>query len=276
VRSQESPTLITEPPTTPLKEREKMAEILFEKFEIPAMYVGIQGVLSLYTAGSTTGIVVDMGHDVCFIVPVYEGHAIPNGIFTMNFAGKEITNFMVKSLEEKGHKFSESNKFDVGQTIKEKLGYVALNFDEELSREANASVPYELPDGQVISVGIDRFRTPETLFKPNLVKINSAGIHENTHGSISRCDVDIRKELYANIVLAGGTSIFPGMKERMQKEMTALAPGTTKVKIIEPAGRKFSDWNGGSQLGSLSTFKSMWVTKDNFDENGPSVVAKIQ
>merc|ERR1712061_972915 len=131
---------------------------------------------------------------------------------------------------------------------------------------------YELPDGQVITIGNERFRAPEALFQPSFLGMESCGIHETTYNSIMKCDVDIRKDLYANTVMSGGTTMYPGIADRMQKEITALAPSTIKIKIIAPPERKYSVWIGGSILASLSTFQQMWITKQEFDECGPSIV----
>lgn len=102
--------------------------------------------------------------------------------------------------------------------------------------------------------------------------MEACGIHETTFNSIMKCDVDIRKDLYGNIVLSGGTTMYPGIGDRMQKEITALAPATMKIKIIAPPERKYSVWIGGSILASLSTFQQMWISKQEYDEAGPSVV----
>ena len=102
--------------------------------------------------------------------------------------------------------------------------------------------------------------------------MEAAGIHEFTYNSIMKCDVDIRKDLYANIVLSGGTTMFPGIGERMTKELTALAPSTMKIKVVAPPERKYSVWIGGSILSSLSTFQSMWISKAEYDESGPAIV----
>jgi len=102
--------------------------------------------------------------------------------------------------------------------------------------------------------------------------METAGIHESTYNSIMKCDIDIRKDLYANIVLSGGTTMYPGIADRMQKEITTLSPATMKVKVIAPPERKYSVWIGGSILSSLSTFASMWITKEEYDESGPSIV----
>ena len=133
-------------------------------------------------------------------------------------------------------------------------------------------VSYELPDGQTITVNDQRFRCPEALFKPILIGKELPGFHEITYQSIMKCDVDIRKDLYSNIVMSGGTTMFPGIPERLSKEVTALAPSTMKIKVVAPMERKFLVWIGGSILSSLSTFQTMWITKAEYQETGASIV----
>ncbi|MCH7505027.1 actin, cytoplasmic 2, partial [PVC group bacterium] len=98
------------------------------------------------------------------------------------------------------------------------------------------------------------------------------GIHLTTYTSIMKCDVDIRKDLYGNIVMSGGTTMFEGITERMNKEIVALAPDTMRIKIVAPPERKYSVWIGGSILASLSTFQQMWISKKEYDESGPGIV----
>ena len=131
---------------------------------------------------------------------------------------------------------------------------------------------YELPDGQVITVGSERFRCPEVLFNPALLGMEAVGVHDTTFNSIMKCDVDIRKDLYGNIVLSGGTTMFAGIADRMSKEVSGLAPSSMKIKVVAPPERKFSVWIGGSILASLSTFQQMWIAKSEYDESGPSIV----
>ncbi|EFC35319.1 predicted protein [Naegleria gruberi] len=155
--------------------------------------------------------------------------------------------------------------------MKEKLCYVTTNFEEESKKGSLLETEYELPDGNIITIGSEKFRTTEVFFHPNLIGMEVGGIHEHIATSIRKCDVDIRKEMYSNIVLSGGSTLFNGIAERLSNELQEISP-SMKNRIIALPDRKYQAWVGGSIFASLSTYNKMCIRKEEYDETGPNIV----
>lgn len=270
------PVILTESPLNPKGNREKMVTIMFEKFGVPKLYVANSEILSLNlsakTKTKTTGLVISIGETCSYTVPIYEGYVKLEGVQCLYIGGKHLTDYLNKIIKVRGYTLDDKK---VIADIKEKLGYVALDFEDHLNIAASTSQfdkNYELSDGQIITIGAERFRCAEPLFKPSLLGKEHQGIHDMAYNSIMKCDINIRKELFENIVLSGGSTMFEGIAARMEKEIRSMAPESMKVKVIADSDRKYGAYKGGSILGSLSTFEQQWITKEEYYESGPSIV----
>jgi actin-related protein len=250
---------------------------MFQTFNVPGFYVAIQAVLSLYAAGRFTGCVTDSGDGVTHVVPIYDGYSLPHSIIRLNLAGRDLTKYMVKILNEKGHHFTTSAEEEIVKNMKETVCYVALNYEDELSKSQKGEIKekeYEMPDGSKVMIGDQCFRCPEVLFDPSKLGLEIDGIHKATNNSILKSDIDVRKDLYQNIVLSGGTTLYSGLPERLLKELKELANPqmAAKIKVVAANERKYCVWIGGSILSSISTFSEMWITKEEFEDAGESIV----
>lgn len=269
--SEEHPVLLTEAPLNPRKNREKAAEIFFESFNVPALFVSMQAVLSLYATGRTTGVVLDSGDGVTHAVPIYEGFAMPHSIMRVDIAGRDVTRFLRLLLRKEGINFKTSAEFEIVRTIKERCCYLSTNPTKEESSETEKS-HYVLPDGSHLEIGPARFRAPEVLFRPDLIGEECEGLHEVLNYSIQKSDLDLRKVLFQNIVLSGGSTLHRGFGDRLLSEIRKMAPKDVKIRISAPQERLYSTWIGGSILASLDTFKKMWVSKREYEDDGVKAI----
>jgi len=273
VNQDQHPVLLTEAPLNPRLNRGKAAEIFFETFNVPALYVQVQAILSLYASGRTTGVVLDSGDGVTNAVPIYEGFILPHAITRIDVAGRDVTEYLQLLLRKAGHNFHTSAELEVVKDIKEKMCYVAFNIEKSESdlEDTEPEAQYTLPDGNQILLGAEKFRAPEVLFNPGLLGLEYVGIHQCLVNSISKCDMDIRRSLFTDIIMSGGSTMFDGLGDRLLSEVRKLAP-STKIKILAPPDRTISAWIGGSILASLATFKKMWVTRREYDEFGKNAI----
>ncbi|QKD57247.2 actin-related protein, ARP2 class [Fusarium oxysporum Fo47] len=282
--------LLTEPPMNPLENREKMCEIMFERYGFGALYVAIQAVLALYSQGLSSGVVVDSGDGVTHIVPVYESVILNHLTKRLDIAGRDVTRNLINLLLRRGYVLNRTADFETVREIKEKLCYVSydLELDKRLSEDTTVLVKeYTLPDGRIVRVGSERFEAPECLFQPHLVNSESPGLSEILFNTIQSADVDIRSSLFKAVVLSGGSSMYPGLPSRLEKELkqlwlTRVLQGNPerlskfKVRIEDPPRRRHMVFLGGAVLANIMADKeSTWVTKAEWEEQGPRVLEKL-
>ncbi|KAF6029956.1 ACTR2 [Bugula neritina] len=245
--------LLTEPPMNPSKNREKMIEVMFEKYGFEGVYIAIQAVLTLYAQGLLTGVVVDSGDGVTHICPVYEGFALPHLTKRLDIAGRDITRYLIK-----------------------------VTLETTVLVES-----YTLPDGRTIKVGGERFGAPEALFQPHLINVDAVGIAELLFNTIQAADIDTRPEFYKHIVLSGGSTMYPGLPSRLEREIKQLylervLKGDTqklskfKIRIEDPPRRKHMVFLGGAVLADIMKDKdSFWISKKEYQEKGMRCLEKL-
>ena len=265
---EEHNVMLTEVIMNPKENREKMAQIMFETFNIPGLYIALQPSLVLYASGKFTGFALELGEGVSQFCPILDGFQDPIKGERIDFGGKDLSDYMAKILVDTGKRFTTVGEKMIAKTIKEKTCYVALDFDDEI--KSVEPFDYELPDGTHLIIKDQRIRCPEILFH------SENNIAQKCTDIIQKCYIDFRKDYYNCIILSGGNSMFNGLAERLTREIKNLAPLSMEeeIKVIAFPYRKFSTWIGGSILSTISTFESMWVTKTEYEESGATIVHK--
>ncbi|CAH1999063.1 unnamed protein product [Acanthoscelides obtectus] len=286
----ETKILLTEPPMNPLKNKEKMIEVVFEKYGFAGAYVAIQAVLTLYAQGLITGVVVDSGDGVTHICPIFEQYTLPHLTRRLDIAGRDITRYLIKLLLLRGYAFNHSADFETVRKMKEKLCYIGYDIETEkrLALETTVLVePYTLPDGRVIKVGGERFEAPEALFQPHLINVEGLGIAELIFNTIQAADIDMRSELYKHIVLSGGSTMYPGLPSRLEREIKQLyieqvlkndvkTLNKFKIRIEDPPSRKNMVFIGGAVLAEvMKDREEFWMSKQEYEEQGLRVLKKL-
>jgi len=282
--------MLTEPPLNPKVNREKMVQTMFEQYGFKGVYISIQAVLVLYAQGLLTGVVVDSGDGVTHIIPVWDGFALPHLTKRIDIAGRDITRHLIKHLLLRGYAFNRTADFDTVREMKERLCYVGydMNLEKKLALETTVLVEtYTLPDGRVIRVGAERFEAPEILFTPGLAGLEGGGLAEKLFQTIQAADIDTRKDLYGHIVLSGGSSMYPGLPSRLEKDLKALyldkvlkgdktKEGRVKIRIEDPPRRKHMVFLGGAYLADImKNNDAFWISKQEYNEQGIGCLKKI-
>ena len=274
VPQEERNILTSDSALSPKINREKMTQIMFEKFNVQGLFICIRPILSMYCVGKTSALVLESGDDVTQTVPINEGYYFPYSITKSNLGGKMVTNFLLDKLKESNDEilFNEIKKNS--KIIKEKLCRVSLNYDQELKDENTNEIKYKLPDGKEVNLNKELFICPELLFQPNLIGLEIPGIHLQMYNSIMKCENDLRKELYSNIILAGGNTLLNDFHERIHQEAECLAPSSIlpKLKVIAQNERKYTAWIGGALIAGLQIFQNNWVTHSDYQESGPQII----
>lgn len=270
---QSHPILLTEVANNPRANRERLTQIMFEKFNVPAMYLALDAILALFSMGRLTGLSLVSGDGLTSIVPIYEGYSIKYGIETLELAGSDLTQYLSKLTNQYDHKLS--NHKEILRDLKETECYVAQNFKREMQEFASRpslQTIFPLGDGTILNLGSERIACPEALFDPSVLGTYDVGIPEYVMKSIRKCDSLLHRDLFSKIVLAGGNTLFPGFAERLKNEVVQLAPRDMSVRVLASERRINNVWTGGAILSSLSTFHQMYINNWEYYERGPHIV----
>ncbi|XP_054435106.1 actin-like protein 7A [Pteronotus mesoamericanus] len=268
IAPEEHAVLVSDPPLSPHTNRERYAEMLFETFRTPAMHIAYQSRLSMYSYGRTSGLVVEVGHGVSYVVPIYEGYPLPSITGRLDYAGSDLTAYLMGLMNDSGKHFTK-NQMGIVEDIKKTCCFVALDPIEEKKAPASVhTVQYTLPDGQEINLGQERFLCSEMFFKPSLIRSMQLGLHTQTVSCLNKCDVALKRDIMGNILLCGGSTMLSGFPNRLQKELSSLCPNDNPQVIVLPE-RDTAVWTGGSILASLRGFQPLWVHRFEYEEHGP-------
>ncbi|CAL6412816.1 unnamed protein product [Bathycoccus prasinos] len=328
VQTAEHPILLSEPVLTPEANREKIVELLFEKYKLPAVFLGKNPVLSCFASGKATGLSVDVGGRAATTCAVHEGYALVKSVIQSKALGGDcLTETTLRYMEEKMKnevkpRYAFKKKLQTGGKNDGEFKIENLSFPKtsksynllkrhQIAEDAKASVmrlsdvrldlknseinqmptvQYELPDGNTIEVGVERFIVPEIMFNPAIVdelKLKGPPVVDDMQkamslpaqvlASIQNADVDARKDLFGNVILTGGGTMFVNCKERLESAIFDHAPQNVKTKVTASQNaveRRFATWIGGSILASLGSFQQMWMSKAEYDEYGVSHIHK--
>jgi actin-related protein len=271
VNTQNHPVLLTEPPYNPKPNRERMVEIMFETFGVPSLNISIQGVLALLGQGRTTGLVLDSGEGVTHTIPIFDGFGLPMGINRLDLAGRELNTLLAKLLAQEGMCLTTTDDQHHVREMKERHCYCALDPNKEVGED----VVYQLPDGREVNLADERWKCPEALFNPQMVGLESLGVGGLVYQSIERCEIDVRKTLLSNVILSGGSTMFPGFAERLTKELKYSAPTASQanIRVVQSKDQKHAVYAGAQVFSTLRSMQEdQWMNIEDYDEYGANFI----
>jgi len=297
--------LLTEPPLNTPENREYTAEIMFESFNVPGLYIAVQAVLALAASWTSrqvgertlTGVVVDSGDGVTHVIPVAEGYVIGSCIKHIPIAGRNITSFIQSLLREREPSIPPEQSLETARTIKEKFCYICPDIAKEFAKydtdpakwmKAYQGINAITKQEFNIDVGYERFLGPEIFFHPEFANPDfTTPISEVVDTVIQNCPIDVRRPLYHNVVLSGGSTMFRDLGRRMQRDIKKvvdkrlqisqsisggnLKPKPIDVSVISHHMQRYAVWFGGSLLASTPEFYTVCHTKAQYEEYGPSI-----
>ena len=274
----EHPILITEPILNPRTNREKISHTLFDNLGIPALFFASQPILSLLSTSVTTGVMLESGEGITQTCFLYEGYSIPCSYERYNYGGKDVSEYLKNMLRKRGYNFYNSTEIKLVNDIKEKLCYLENSKKVDLANAKKSLnkklIPYYLPDGNYISIGDERILAGEILFNPDYIGKEYLSFSEMIISSINKTDIEIRKKGYESIWLSGGNTSFKDLNEKLIEDMKIKLGKGIFINVLENDKIKpqLRCWVGGNIISTLEIFKKMWVTKNEWNENGNGIV----
>jgi actin-related protein len=267
---EEMSVLVTETPLTTKENRAKLAEMLFEKFNVEKCHIANSSMLGLMAYGKTSGIVVDSGFNVTSSVPIYEGFPLQYASKKINLGGEDISLNLLELIKDKiGPSFKLIKGRLLADDIKEHKGYISMNNEEQEEEKQNEN-QYKLPDGNDLKLENEIFKMNDILFNPPEENKELMSISKMVVESLKESDDDVRNDVNESICLIGGTTLTKNFPEKLKNELSDSKDFGNFNLSFSPE-RQFSSWVGGSIMSSLDNFHYMWVTKEDYDEKGKSL-----
>ena len=264
--------MFTTNPFLSTESKKKLFELFLEKHVAGGYYPVRGALLTMYSGGFNTGLIVDVGASNIRITPIYQSYILQHAVKSLELGGSTLDNFLTAKIQEAGVPIESSVQKNLVRVLKERACFVSLNYEQDFQNREKFKKKYTLPDYKKISLDAERFLVPELMFDPTINNMETEPIHEAIVNVVELCDMDIRRDLLQNIFITGGSSLFPNfekrLKQEIEKELMKRGKLYQNVKIFAPKGRELSNWVGGSILSQIPEFQSSWITRKRYFSEG--------